>query len=309
MDSNTRAEIAAIAARQHGAFSTAQARQAGLSDRSLRWCVQRGGYVRLNSTTFAIAGSPATWRRTAMASTLAHGPDAFVSHRAALLLAGLTPKRTPRVEVLIPHHRWKASGPWLVHETRQLEAADRWVLDGIPVTSIERSLIDVGRYWSPQYVGSLLDDAVARGLTTYPRFAARFAELRRRGRPGITTTRLVLADRGLAEGTPFEQQMAALIRRSGLPRPTRELHVRVGERDYFVDFAYPDARLGIECDSTTWHTLPHQIEYDLKRQNEIQGTGILLLRYTRSRLRDDPDAVVAEIRRHLAERRGVGDAA
>ena len=62
-----------------------------------------------------------------------------------------------------------------------------------------------------------------------------------------------------------------------------------------IDFAYPEANLGIECDSTQWHTLPSQVAAGLKRANEINGSGFLLLSYSSSQLRDEREAVIAEI--------------
>jgi len=304
VESSPFARVAALAADQHGLFTRAQARRCGVADRTVTSLVHRGLVLRRSPTVFAVVGAPTTWRQEAMAAVLSNGSMALLSHRAAVVLHLPTRsrQRSAGAEVVIPHHRWRTAGPWLVHESRQLSAADRVVIDGIPVTSIDRTLIDVGRFWSPWTVGRLLDDAVMAGLTTYERFAERLGHLRRRGRPGIATARAVMADRGIDLGSPFEQRMARLLRDAGLPTPVRELHVRVGRRDYYVDFAYPEARLGIECDSSTFHTLPYQFEHDLRRQNDIVGTGMLLLRYTPSRIRNDPFAVADEIRRHLQHR-------
>jgi very-short-patch-repair endonuclease len=170
------------------------------------------------------------------------------------------------------------------------------------VTSIERTLVDIGRHWGPKPVGSLLDDAVMRRFTTYGRFALRVDELSARGRPGIRTARAVLADRDLAGGSPFEQQMDRLLRSAGLPTPVREFRVMVNGRNYFVDFAYPEALLGIECDSSTWHTKPQHFEYDLRRQNDIVRTGMLLLRYTTKSIRTDAHRITRDVEHHLRAR-------
>jgi len=237
-----------------------------------------------------------------MAAALAGGPQALVAHRAAAVLWARGRHRGRSIEILLPLGSHRPSGPWRCHETRRLGPADIARVDGIPVTSVERTLIDVGRYWPADRVGRFLDDAVAAGDTSYDAFAERVAALRRRGQPGIAVARQVLADREVTEGTPFEQAMRRLLRTTSLPEAVREHPVVVGSRLYFVDFAFPEARLGIECDSLTWHTLPYQMDAHLRRQNDIQGTGMLLLRYTRRRLREEAADVAEEIVRHHQER-------
>lgn len=176
------------------------------------------------------------------------------------------------------------------------------MIDGIPVTAIERSLIDVGRHWNAQRVGSLLDEAVRAERTTYERFEQRFHALARSGRNGIGVARQVLVARGLDDGWGFEAAMSRALRRHGLPTPTREWAVPTPEHTYHVDFAFPEAMLGIECDSTLAHTQPHQFEFDLRRQNAIVRAGVLLLRYTPTALRTDEDRVISEISEELRQR-------
>ena len=194
------------------------------------------------------------------------------------------------------------------HRSCDLPAADRSSHRGLAVTSIERSLIDVGRYHGPRSVGAMLDRAVRDGLTTYPRFQHRVWDLARQGRNGISTARLVLADRGFGDGWGFEKAMKGALRDAGLPESQREFRVHVDGHRYRVDFAFFDSMVGIECDSREWHGLQFQIDHDLERQNRILGTGLLLLRYTSRRLRDDPAGVVAEITANLEARAGTGSA-
>lgn len=284
-----------LAARQLGLLTHRQLLQLGLPSSTIwRWA-DEGRLARRSDSVYATPGTPDDWRVGALVAVLSSGPLARLSHRAgaALWSDGRIPGRT--IEVVVPKGSHRPHGPWRVHETRRFGAADAAMVGPIPVTSIERTLIDVGRYWSPERVGRLLDDAVTRRLTTYEAFAARVAALRRRGQPGIAVARLVLADRDVFEGTPFEQRMRRLLRSTDLPEAAREHRVTVDGKDYFVDFAFPEAALGIECDSSAWHTQPHQFEYDLRRQNDILGTGMLLLRYTSRRLREDPESVLGEV--------------
>ena len=59
----------------------------------------------------------------------------------------------------------------------------------------------------------------------------------------------------------------------------------------------------MEVDGQTFHLGPHAWQADLRRQNAIQSTGIVLLRIPARRLWTEPDAVVAEIRAFLGPSR------
>lgn len=292
-------KVDAIASAQHGVVTTRQLLDAGASSAGISRATGRGRLVRVHRSVYRVAGAPATWRQAVMAAVLAGAPHAFASHRTGIALSGLPRTRGGIVEIVSEQHQRLQGSQVVSHRTLDLAVGDQWRVDGIPVTGIDRSLIDVGRYWPPSRVGSLLDEAVRARLTTYERFVSRVHALARPGRNGIGVARQVLADRGMDDGWAFEKAMRRALRRHGLPAPTREWPVETPVKRYFVDFGYPAANLGIECDSSMWHTLPYQFEADLVRQNAIVGEGVLLLRYTPSRLRDDEDAVIAEISRHL----------
>ncbi len=291
-----------LARRQHGVVTTAQLLALGWSASAVSRMVASGRLVRLHHGVYRLAGAPTTWRQLVMAATLAAEPNAFACHRTAAALHPLFNTRGGIVEVLAertPRHR---AGSVVRHRTLDLPAVDRWVIDGIPVTAVNRTLIDVGRYWTVGRVWSLLDHAVRDELTTYESFEARVHALARQGRNGIGTAREVLLRLGLDGTWGFERAMRHALRDAGLPKPTREFRVDIGPNRYYIDFAYPEANLGIECDSTHWHTLPSQVAAGLKRANEINGSGFLLLSYSSSQLRDEREAVIAEISRHLRER-------
>jgi len=260
-----------------------------------------GELMAMHAGVYRVAGAPVTWRQAVLAAVLANGPGAMASHRTAAALHECEDASEGVIEVLTPRHR-RARGDVRCHESRDVPAADCAHIDSIPVTAIDRTLIDVGRYWPPSAVGKALDFAVRFGHTTYPRFQHRVWDLSRQGRNGIGTARRVLEDRGFGDGWGFEKAMMGALREAGLPTPVREFPVKVAGKQYYIDFAYPDAAVGIECDSTMFHTLPHQRANDARRQNEILGTGLLLLRYPSAELRHEREMVQREIRENVEQR-------
>ena len=107
---------------------------------------------------------------------------------------------------------------------------------------------------------------------------------------------LVNAHRDEITDTDMELLVLGLIRDAGLPEPV--LHHRVYDGDRFVaevDLAYPAWKVAIECDGDV-HLEPEVREKDLPRQNDIVLIGWTLLRFSRRRVRERPDRVVADVR-------------
>ena len=296
----------ALASTQRALITHPQLGSLGLTSRQTQGLVAKGLLLVVHRGVYRFAAVPSTWEQRIHGALLATEPDSFVAIRSALAWWGLPRRETHLVEIATTDERRVRLDGVRAHRTVDLPAADRRRHRGLPVTSIERSLFDAGRFLTAKQVGASLDHAVRDGLTTYERFQRRVQELGRSGRNGTMTARTVLADKGYGDGFGFEKAMRGLLRDAGFPAPAREYRVHPGNDRFRVDFAYPDAMVGIECDSTEWHELWYQRDYDLRRQNRIQNAGLHLLRYTVVRLRDDRDEVVDEIRDALTTRSGIG---
>ncbi len=290
------------ASTQRALITFDQLLDAGVSRHQVDRLSAQGFLVPIHRGVFRLPGSPLSWEQRVVAAALATAPDSWISGPRALAWWGV--RDGPSVEVLTTSARRVRLEGVRAHQTIDLPGVDRRRHRDVPVTSIERSLFDSGRSLTHQQVGAALDHAVRDGLTTYERHQQRVEELGRRGRAGSATAQRVLTARGYGDGFGFEKAMRGLLREVGLPAPVRELKVHVDGFRYRVDFAYPDSMLGIECDSGEWHGLFHQVECDLERQNRIQKEGLLLMRYTVRRLRDERDAVGAEIVEAIARRAG-----
>jgi len=290
------------ASTQRALITFDQLLDAGVSRHQVDRLSAQGFLVPIHRGVFRLPGSPLSWEQRVVAAALATAPDSWISGPRALAWWGV--RDGPSVEVLTTSARRVRLEGVRAHQTIDLPGVDRRRHRDVPVTSIERSLFDSGRSLTHQQVGAALDHAVRDGLTTYERHQQRVEELGRRGRAGSATAQRVLTARGYGDGFGFEKAMRGLLREVGLPAPVRELKVHVDGFRYRVDFAYPDSMLGIECDSGEWHGLFHQVECDLERQNRIQKEGLLLMRYTVTRLRDERDAVGTEIVEAIARRAG-----
>jgi hypothetical protein len=99
------------------------------------------------------------------AASLWSGSAAVVSHRTAARLHRLegVPGRRPDepIELTVPLARKLKAPGFLVHRTRKLDRADRTIVDGIPVTSLARTLVDLSTSLGDRRMALALDSGLA----------------------------------------------------------------------------------------------------------------------------------------------------
>lgn len=289
-----------LAASNHGLIRLVDAESAGVTRTRLE-AMSRRGLLRLEcNNVWAVAGSPPTWPQRALRAAWCTGPGALVSHRSAAALWGLGAGRS--LEVLVPMSTGARPPGVRVHQTRFLTGVDVDRTQGIPVTSLERTLVDLAALVPMGQLARLLDSAVVQEATTYQQIAARLTTMPTRGRKGTRLLRLLLEERlgsGICVGSPFEEIMARLITRSDLPAPTRQHMVGGSQSRYYLDFAFVEHRVAVECDGLFGHGSAGAQAADLKRQNEIIEAGWNLRRFSWSQVNTEGEQVLETIRRVL----------
>jgi very-short-patch-repair endonuclease len=187
----------------------------------------------------------------------------------------------------------------VIHRVGPLPTVDLTTLDGIPVTTAARTLIDLAAVASRESVEEALDDALRRGLVSVARLRWRLNELGGSGRRGAGTIRDLIAARGGGEPVPksvFETRLLRALSAGGLPAPVRQHEIRVrGRLVARVDFAYPEQRLAIEADSRRWHTGRVRWERDLARRNALTALGWRIMHVTWSEMTSDPEGMIRRI--------------
>ena len=119
-------------------------------------------------------------------------------------------------EVTCPRWRRARHDGLLVHETTALSDRDMTAVDGIPVTTIERTILDLAAVCSSFTVDLAIDSAIRRQLTNVDKLCAMLRRVGKRGRKGTKTLRRLLADRD-SQYTPTESEREQML----LPRPAR----------------------------------------------------------------------------------------
>jgi hypothetical protein len=296
--------IAAVAATQYGVFSRAQARVVGLGDRQLRYRIERGRLERLTRHTFRIVGAAESWRQRLMAACLAAGDGAAVSHRSAAALHRYDGFPPGLVEITVGQGRRDFHMPGvIVHSSSCWANEDITHIDGIPVTTPERTLVTLAAVSSEDQVESALDSAERDRTVRRTDVAEVHDGVRQRGRNGVATLGRILERRAELAGIPhsvLERKMLTVLQHHGITLPACQVPVRRPDgRLAYLDFAYPNLGLGIEVDGNTTHATPTQRAADNVRANSILLRGIRILRFTYQQVVHQPEHVAATVRAHL----------
>ena len=164
-----------------------------------------------------------------------------------------------------------------MHESTQFGLADLTKRDGIPVTGLARTILDLGAVLPWQEVEFAIDDVRRRRLLDWPDLYETLVLHARRGRNGIGPFRAILDARYGEKVVPhskFERLVIRLLVDGGLPTPVRQFRVHDGERFVAqVDLAYPDQSILIELQSKAHHLDPVSFERDKARLNECRLLG------------------------------------
>jgi very-short-patch-repair endonuclease len=301
------AECDRLVAVQHGVISRTQALGAGLSERAIGRRVASGRWNVVYAGVYAVRAIPRTWHQRLMAAVLCGGPSALASHRSAAALWALDGVEERPVEISVKAGRRIKNA--IVHRRQPRDDPRVALLECIPATGIDRTLLDVAAVLSPRRAGLALDDALRRKLTT--RGKVREMLLGSRGRPGARSLRKLLDVRDDRDGvleSRLEAALLRLLRDHQLPLPVAQHRVMHG--DVFVarlDFAYPSHRLGIEADGFRWHASPERWARDLRRENRLKVLGWMVLRFSWQDVHDRPEMVAGQIRAALSSPRSLNN--
>ena len=289
--------LAAIARNQRGVFTLNQAVAAGLSDRAVRDRVRRGFLERIYPGVFGYPGSGDGWHRQVVAAVLSATEPAAASHRTAALIWGLTDRMPEIIEVVARRHQRVHRQPFTVHESKDLLDSDIVTVDGIPVTTAVRTVVDLGASAPPRFVEKCLDTGLRRKLFTAWQVRCFIARVGRPGRTGVGTIRPLAEERlvwNTITDSDLEDLFRAVVGRSPfpMPDPQHRLLVPPGGIVGRFDFAAPTRMALLETDSGVWHMDPVAFQRDREKQNRAHALGWTVYRFTWRQLVEDQQSVL-----------------
>jgi very-short-patch-repair endonuclease len=231
-----------------------------------------------------------------MAAVLAAG-DSVLSHRDAAALWGVLAPAGSRFHVTAVARGRAQQRGIEVHQVRKLDARDRTTRDGIPVTTLPRTLLDLAEVVPATTLARAYDEAERLRLLD----VRALKELLERspGRRGLKPLGALIADR--TRDTPHTKgELEALFfdfcRAHRLPLPACNAMVE----GYEVDTLWADKQLVVELDSWEFHRGRRAFERDRERDAVLQAAGYRVIRVTWRQLTEQAEELAALIRRLLS---------
>jgi very-short-patch-repair endonuclease len=283
----------------HGILSSDDLHECGLTHSGIDRRVKTAKLIRVYQGIYRLPGTPYTWRQALWAAKKWAGDDAVLSHRSGLLLLGLAGATDRVVEMTVTRKIRSPDPHVLLHYTCRDPFTDAIEVEGLPVTSTGRTIMDSAAVAFRWQVEAALDDALRRKLITVDDMWRILAKSGGRGRKGSALLRKLLEERmdGRARShSLLEIRLDRLLRKSAVPPYFRQFEVMTrGGVPADVDFAWPEAKLAVEVDGYRWHSGRQQWQSDMERQNALAEVGWLVLRFSWYDVTRRPEYVVRTI--------------
>jgi very-short-patch-repair endonuclease len=279
--------IAAFADAQYGVVSRVQLIKAGLSADAVDRRVKARRLRRLHQGVYAVGHRRLIVEGRWMAAVLASGSDAVLSHKSAATAWDLGRWVGGAIEVSVPTRagRKKRDGIRL-HRSATLTARDVAEVRGVPVTSVERTIIDLSRTIKGRRLEHVIDLAdQSRRVDFDDLRAANSASLQavlRTYDPAPTDSEL-------------EEAFLQLCDDHDIPRPETRAQIE----GYRVDFLWRGERLVVEVDGYRYHRAPSRFEADRERDVVLIANGWRVLRFTWRQIAHRAAWVAAAVTREL----------
>lgn len=233
---------------------------------------------------------------------LATGDGALLACRSAAQLHGLLTAKayTGPIEILRPGHARRIPGVTVARG----RAARRLVVDGVPTTSVARTLVDLASVLDVHALEVAAEQAEFKRALD-PRQVLTVIE-RWSGAPaGIGNLRAVLGDERLnasQAGSMLERRALAILLEAGLPRPRLQSRFVIGQpaKQIRVDMHWPQADLVAEIDGPH-HERPLARLRDAERDAGLRALGLTVLRISYRQIEDKPASVAPLVARFVSK--------
>jgi len=166
-----------LAAGQAGFFTAAQALDLGYSYQAQKYHVDHGNWSRVDRGIFRIPEWPSSVNDSLVRWALWSKHRAVVSHDSAAAAHGLGVLNPAKVHLTVPPG-FRMDDPALVLHLRLLPDADVTLMDGAPITTVVRTVLDIiDSQFDEELIASVVDDAVDTGAVSARQLERRFDEL------------------------------------------------------------------------------------------------------------------------------------
>lgn len=283
---------------QAGQIHRDQLRGLGLSDDAIGRRARAGRLHLVLPSVFSLGHRRGDRPALLHAAVLSCGDGAALSYRAAAAHLDICSPYGGLIEVTVPAQIRPRPGLRVV---RSRLPADEIVLhEDLPTTSSMRTLFDLASVLPDRLLRRAAKEVEIHGppdvysladlLERHPRSPGA-GHLRALIRIGEEPATVIPSD--------ADDLFIELIRDAGLELPSHRYGIPLPDGWVEVDFAWPDLRVAVECDSS-FHEGDFALDVDRDRDQGLIAAGWRVFRVTWSQLKRDPERVLRRLSKVLA---------
>jgi very-short-patch-repair endonuclease len=245
-------------------ISRRQLLDVGVPHDAIKWWLRTGRLHRIHRGVYALGHPVLSLRGRWIAALLACGPNSGLSHKSAGVARRLIEDDQRIIDITSTGGRGRLEG---VRVHRGRPETER--VDGLPVTTVERTLIDLAAVLTDRELERAVDQAIRDGHRVTAtarrgmRGAASLAAVNRRNLVGHTVTR-----------SELEERFLRTLRKARLPEPEMNVYVD----GFLVDAVWRTPRVIVELDGARYHDQPGARRADRRRDTLLTAAGWRVLR-------------------------------
>jgi predicted transcriptional regulator of viral defense system len=281
-------ELAELVRRQHGVVSRRQLATKGFRKDAITVRLRSGRLHRVHAGVYAVVPSQLLSRQGWwMAAVLASGPGALLSHHTAAALWGLRGYSGGAIHVTVP--RKSTSSKQIRKHFSQVPPDERAVEEGIPATSVHRTIFDLASTVSVDDVVAMIKEA--EYLNRWDRLSLWDLLDRYPAKRGSRKVRYAL--QRLKEEPPgrkrskLEERFAPFLRRHRLPLARFNDLICLDGKNYEVDCHWPGTGQIVELDGWQSHSTRSAFRDDRARDRALRIAGYSVIHLTWNQLDDE----------------------
>jgi very-short-patch-repair endonuclease len=280
--------LARIASRAHGVVTVEELHEAGITRREVARRLQSGLLLTEFRGVYRVGHRAPSPEARYMAAVKAAGEGGVLSGLAAAWAWGLIRTGPPLPDVTCRTER-RIRGI-RTHRSRRLHAGETTTWKRIPITTVQRTLVDLPSLLSFDDLTLAVHEADARHGTRPEHIEAvlgRYPNAR-----GATTLRAIASGDHPTLLSKLERHFLALLRMNAFELP----HTNRKQGAHYVDCRWPRHRLTVELDSYRFHRSRHAWEQDRERERAARARGDEFRRYTWRDVVEEPAPTIADVR-------------
>jgi very-short-patch-repair endonuclease len=257
--------------------------------------LERGLMRRLWHGMYLLGPDAPSYRTLARAGVLTCKDEAVVSCEWAGYFWGIRPEPQLPVEVTrtAGSHRGRKNKV-LVHRTLLTDPRDYTERLGLPVTTPERTILDLAETLSQYELEALIADAIVRKLVTVHSLIAIVNRAGRRH--GVAKLRRALTESPGLTRSQYERLLVRICRAAKLPQPIMNARLH----GYEVDAYFHEHGVIVEINPFSTHGHKRAHDKDTRKIADLTAKGYTVLPFTDTQLVEEPLYVVARLQEAIS---------